>query len=275
MKYCAKFCKGLNLNRFEEISIIYERQAQELVSFIQEHKEQRVILVIKFDEIKHFYQSQEWKLINAIHREYPDINLSVCLEDISSFHMVDEVEKEIAQKLEVPVFFGICATNFDQLQYLLSLNVSDVYLTEEICFDLKRAKKLCSNYGVTIRAFPNIAQSGVRETPALHKFFIRPEDIQEYGKYIDVLEFWGPIDRQEVLQRIYSKERWFGDLKEIILDLNIAFDSRRILPVFGEIRSTCKRKCMAGEDCTMCDKILSIAEKLEDKGIIIKRNSKH
>ncbi len=268
MKYSVEFLKHMDLKGFDEITIQYDRQDEQLVKFLEDHSTQRVILCVK--DVIDFSQGEEWRKLNAIHEKYPDYNFAVKFYQCRAFDSRENpsLTKSI-DNLKVPYFMGDCVTNFDELNYLLSLGVSDVYLTENICFDLERAKALCSAQQVTVRAFPNIAQANVRSTPALKKFFIRPEDVAQYEPYIDVLEFWGPLDRQAVLLRIYQKGLWFGDLKEIILDFDLDFDSRRILPVFGTMRATCKRKCMAGEKCTICDHILSISKHLEDKNIII------
>jgi hypothetical protein len=185
--------------------------------------------------------------------------------------MLPKELEECFKELQVPFFTGCVATNFDQLNYLCSYGISDVYLAEEICFDLKRAKRICVNNNVQVRAFPNVAQSSITSIPALKKFFIRPEDIDVYSDVIDVLEFWGPADRQAILYKIYTKGVWFGDLQHLLLGFDISFDSRRIVPGFAPIRKVCQRKCMKGEHCSICDSIYNISKQLEDKNLIIKK----
>jgi hypothetical protein len=172
----------------------------------------------------------------------------------------------------MPYFFGFLITTFDQLNYIIDLGAKAVYLTEDICFELSSAKCLCEKHKVQIRAFPNVAQSSLKSAPALTKFFIRPEDVKYYEDVIDIFEFWGPLDRQFVLYKIYNKGLWFGDLKELILGLDIDFDSRRILPNFAELRKDCGRKCMKGKSCRICNSIFNISKLLEERHFIIRQN---
>lgn len=268
MKYCCQYSNKIQLSIFDEISIIYNRQDEQLIAFLQEHKNQRIILIIK--DIEDFLQAQEWKKLDAIKEKYQDFNFTVCFGALQSFSEASDALHQCISNLSLPFFTGYIATNFDQLHYLLNLGVSDVYIAEDICFNLQKVKQVCSTFNIQTRAFPNVAQSGVKATPPLKKFFIRPEDVEEYSDVIDVLEFWGPTGRQEILHKIYTKGVWFGDLEPLILDFNLSFDSRRIVPGFAQARKVCDRKCMKGHSCTICDSVYNISKQLEEKNLIIK-----
>ena len=268
MKYCCQYSNKINVANFDEISIIYNNEDDQLVDFLQKHCNKDIILIIK--DIPLFAQTFGYKLLNAIKEKFPELNFSVCLKAISKFEEATDQLKEIMGELKMPFFTGDVVTNFDQLNYLLELGVSQIYLAEDICFDLRRVKHACDGYNVSLRAFPNVAQSSIKATPPLKKFFIRPEDVQEYADIIDTLEFWGPADRQDILLKIYKKGYWFGDLEPLILDLNLSIDSRCIVDGFARARKTCERKCMKGRRCTICEAIYSISKKLEDQNLIIK-----
>lgn len=269
MQYCSRYSNKINMSSFNEISIRYEGQNEELVTFLQAHPQQKITLVIP--HLDQFFICKSWEVINAIHETYPELDFSVCFSEVGAFQLIDNDMQESARALQVPYYFGFMATNFDQLYYLCERGVSEVYLAEDICFDLVRARRVCDRYGVKIRVFPNVAQANVRDNPGHKKFFIRPEDVEIYADVIDTLEFWGEPDRQEIFYRIYKSGRWFGQLKEIIADLNIEFDSRCIVPGFAQSRKTCGRKCMKGDNCKICDSILSISRKLGDMNMIIKQ----
>ena len=269
MKYCGQYSNKIDMSLFDEISIIYNKQDSQLISFLQEHLNQRIILIVK--DIEDFLQAEEWKKLNAIHEKYSAFNFAVCFKNLCTFQEAPSALQHCMQELKVPFFTGHIVTNFDQLQYLCNLGVSDVYLAEDICFDLKRARAVCERYKVQIRAFPNVGQCSVKSGPALKKFFIRPEDVEVYSDCIDTLEFWGPLDRQVTLLQIYKKGIWFGDLKDLILDFDLSFDSKTIIPDFARIRKNCGRRCMKGEHCSICDTMYQISQKLADRNIIIKQ----
>lgn len=269
MKYCGIYSNKIDVSVFDELNIIYQNQDRQLVDFLQKHINQKINLIIQ--DINSFEENQEWLKLNAIHEKYPDLNFKICFGQLQKFQEVSDILQHCIENLKIPFFTGYLVTNFDQLNHLCSFGISEVYLGEDICFDLKRARAVCDRYKIRIRAFPNVGQSSIKSSPALKKFFIRPEDVEEYSDVIDVFEFWGPLDRQNVLYKIYSKGVWFGDLNDLLLDCDLHFDSRRIVPGFAQIRKTCGRKCMKGEHCSICDKIYNISEKLADKNLIIKK----
>lgn len=269
MKYCGRFSNKIKMSVFDEISILYDRQDRQLITYLQEHTNQRTILIVK--DLIDFEQAEEWKKLNAIQEKYPEFNFAVCFGEPKKFEEAPDALQHCIGNLQIPFFTGDVVVNFDQLHYLCGLGVCDVYLGEDICFDLKRAKTICERTNTQIRAFPNVGQCSVKSGPALKKFFIRPEDVEEYSDCIDTLEFWGPLDRQVTLHKIYTKGEWFGDLKELFLDFNLSFDSRCIMPGFAYARKTCGRKCMRGDHCTICDSVYSISKKLGEKHIILKK----
>lgn len=275
MKYCGRFSNRINMDKFDEISIIYQRQSKELLEFLKKYPTQKIILVVGSQDFDEFYEHKTWELVNAIAERMPESNLSICFHDVGDCKVIDEKLQICIDNIKIPYFFGFIANDFEKLNYLCSKGVSEVYLAEEICFDLTRAKRICDRYGVKIRAFPNIAQSSLKAGPALNKFFIRPEDVPVYEGIIDTLEFWGPLDRQETVLDIYKQGYWFGDLREIILDLSCSIDSRTLVPVFAQARKDCQRKCLKGGACSICNRLVSIGDKLSEQGYIIKIKKPH
>ena len=272
MKYCCRYSNKIKTENFDEVSIIYNKQDQELVDYLSEHLYQKTTLII--NNIHEFYESQEWLKLNAIKAKYENFNFSVCFYSTCSF---EEFSKELIECYEalinIPFYTGYLAVNFDQLDYLCKKGVSDVYIGEDLGFDLKRVKRIADRYSVHIRVFPNVAQSCITSTPALKKFFIRPDDISEYEDCIDTLEFWGPSNRQEVLRKIYSRGKWAGNLQDIILNFDLCLDSRRVVSEFAKMRKMCGRKCIKGELCRTCEHIYELSKKMEEKNVIIKNNS--
>lgn len=274
MKYCGRFSNKIDMSIFDEISIRYEAQDKELLTFLEKHADKKVTLTIPQVSFNSFYKASAWDIINAIQEKYPSYDLHVCFFEPCKFDLIAPEVEECMKHLKVPYYVGDTVTNFAQMHYLITKGVSEIYVAEALCFDLRRAKRTCDRYGVKLRAFPNVAQSEVKDINPLHKFFIRPEDVEEYSDCIDTLEFWGPLDRQATLHKIYTKGVWFGDLNDLILDLNLSFDSRRIVPGFAQARKTCDQKCLKGGSCAICDRMLNISKLLEEKDLIIQRKKK-
>lgn len=271
MKYCARYNKSIDkhLQDFDEVTIKYDVADRNLVKFLKKHSAQTVNILILDPSV--FCAKKGWNLINAIAEQEPDLHFKIQINDTRPARQLTDPELEIIRQLKVPFFFGDRITCFEELNYFLSFCPSDVYLAEEICFDLKRARKVCAAVGTRIRAYANVAQSAISATNPIIKFFIRPEDVSLYEAYIDVLEFWGTESRQHSLLNIYKKEVWFGNLNDLILDFKTDLDSRRLLPMFGAARLNCQQSCLKGSSCRICYKLSAIANiTLKEKNIYIK-----
>lgn len=89
-----------------------------------------------------------------------------------------------------------------------------------------------------------------------------------YEDYIDIIEFWGSIDKQAVLYDIYNDERWLGYLNDVILGFSEEelIDDKTIVPYFGEARAGCEKRCVFGR-CDICSIIKELAFTLEEKDL--------
>lgn len=275
MKVCFEYFNSSKLlNDVDELKIKYDDQDVQLIDFLERHSHQRTILDIQ--DIDSFNRLQEWRKLNAIKAKYPHFNIALMFHPGSTRQVPKEMLDTINKLDNIPYFFEFFVTTWEQLHYLISLKVSDVYLTEDMCFELEAAKALCSAKGVSIRAFPNIAQSSVWDSPAPAKFFIRPEDLDFYSQYIDTIEFWGDPLKQDVFYHIYCvSKRWIGELNVIVADLNATFNNSGILPLFAQTRANCGKQCMRGKRCAICFKLDSLSNTLKDKGISVKVKKKH
>ena len=130
--------------------------------------------------------------------------------------------------------------------------------------------KILSDNKVSIRTFPNVAQKDVKNYD-IYSFFIRPEDIDFYSQYIDVCEFFlDGIKNSETYYKIYAQDKkWFGDISEIIIGLTDRVDSRAIIGQFAKSRVKCGQKCLKGEPCNHCEKIVQLSELLIKANLLI------
>ena len=266
MRYCLRYYReSKSIKRYNEISIIYENQTiLDLEDFIKKYAEQRIIVNIALNS---FIEKRLWMDIDALHSKYS--NIVVCFI-IYNNHLLTEEEKGAIANLSTPYFFSTSITTWDQLHYYLNLGASDVYVTEDLGFDIEAVARTVHEHNAIVRVYPNVAQSSIKETPGLRKFFIRPEDVELYAPYIDVFEFWGEISRQDTLFHIYSNlKKWFGNLNELILDLNYDIDSRSILPIFSAFRVKCRKDCLRGaKKCHICDAIDNLSKTLSENNYI-------
>lgn len=259
MKYSINFHRDFRyMDKIDEIIITYKNKNAEVLKFLETVPEQqRVILDACGEDIE---ITKNIDIFSAAMLKHKNTVVKISMTQRSM--CVDLFEAHI------PYFFGDFVDKWDTLISFIKLGVTDVYIVNELGFELKNISKVCKKNNVKIRVFPNVAQtsSKIDNLNKLKAFFIRPEDIYVYESYVDVCEFFGPLDRQSVLYEIYTKGKWLGDLRELIVGLGFSIGSRTILPCFGEERVNCGKKCYYGQ-CIICDKIMTISNQLKEAGV--------
>ncbi len=266
MKYCLVLTDIPAIEKADEILLEYNKKNLKIIDYIKEHSNQRIILNIS--NLDEALQYKEIEKLNAIYVENK-LNFSIKLPSYN------EKIKDLLPNLQVPFFFDWIITDWDELLGYIQLGVSDVYIGNNLGFELDKVAEVAHQNNVQIRVFPNVAQSSWKETSGLKKFFIRPEDVTFYSDYVDVFEFWGTdLKKQEIFYKIYNKQEWFGSLNEIIYELNEELDSRYIIPRFAEKRVRCKKECLKGGKCQICDRIKELSYTLEEAHIIVDYNNK-
>lgn len=80
-----------------------------------------------------------------------------------------------------------------------------VRLDAPLFFDLPNVKKI----GIPIRAVPNVAYNdGLDRTDGVCGTWIRPEDLEAYGEYIDAVEFEdSDLKKEQAMYRIYAEDK--------------------------------------------------------------------
>lgn len=166
-------------------------------------------------------------------------------------------------------FYDDYVRSWDALNGYVSEGVSDVYIVEEMAFSLATIRQIVGP-AVRIRVIPHIAQSGFQGTPAIKKFFVRPDDVDEYDVYVDVFELLNIQNPNSAatMAKIYQDKGWAGKLSEIISDFTLDIDNRNILEMFATHRMHCNHRCMKGQHCTICEQFVSIAETIAEKGFL-------
>lgn len=259
MKFAIKFYKGCRIEReADELIIQYKEKNPNLIKFVQERdSNQRIVIdVTELADIE-----DNLSILAAARQAHPQF--AVLVSQDQNFFIFEEEE--------IPFFFLEGASNLGELEGILRVGVSDIYITNDLAFNLKNVSAYCHNQGVQVRVYPNVAQSSTRLfIEPLTKFFIRPDAVRVYEPYVDVFEFFGPLDRQPVLYDIYKDERWLGQLNEVILDLDKEIDNQTIVPYFDVLRTNCKREC--GLDmCGVCLAVEKLGKTLQTKEIGIRK----
>ena len=263
MKYCIYYNKNSKiLQEVDEITIKYNRKDTTLLDFLKLYENKRVNIYIA--DLQEFIENKEIEKLKAIYNSgITNFAIKLPIYDKDAITMIKETT--------IPFFIDKRVNNWDLFNGYVDLGVSDIYIVEELCFEIDKVAKIAHEKNVKIRTFPNVAQSQWEDLPDIKKFFIRPEDIDIYSKYIDVIEFFGRDEQIATYYKIYAKDKqWFGQLKEIIIGLNSDIDSRYIIPKFAEKRLSCGKNCLKGGKCAICDRIIDLSKTLEKTNIMVK-----
>lgn len=255
MKSCIQWRKGFkNLPEIDQFNIDYRNKEIKLVHFLQQYaKTQRVNIRLPQD-----YTKDDIELLEAIvQRDHP--NIALILPD--KYYINELAEKKI------PYYFPTLIASWDELATTLDQNPSDVFISGELAFNLEKVIDVTGPRGVKIRCYANIIQSSSgKHGKGFKDFFIRPEDMDWYSNFVDVIEFYDSIEQQNVLYSIYFKDKeWNGDLREIIKGLELKVNNYYILgSEFGKRRTHCQKRCLKGERCLLCDRLIELAQTLEN-----------
>lgn len=172
-----------------------------------------------------------------------------------------ELIKEAEEKMNINLnkYYAYPANNSLELESLCERGMSDVIIAGELLFSKDIVNYYKSNYDVEIRAIPNKAQfSDLMFGSGLRSGWIRPEDLELYSSFIDIIDFKeDDIKKEKIIYSIYAQDKkWDGDLSEIIYGLNTELDSNILEKDFALKRINCNHKCSKDGSCHFCDSYL-------------------
>lgn len=266
MKYCFNYTRRSKIMYLlDEVNIKFDPSDVSLLfDYAKEHKHQRINA--RIDDINFIFRYNLIEKFEDFHIENPEIDFSIILPKY------DLELANVCKEKDLKFFFDIVVRDWETFNLYADAGVSDVYLVEQMMFEIKDAATAAHKRGIKIRTIPNIAQRRYEETPTIKSFFIRPEDIVLYEGLVDVMELHLIEEiNQDVLFDIYKNDKkWIGPLNEIIIGLDCDLDGKYLIPRFGERRLNCGRKCFKGNRCDVCETAQSIGNNLKKVGYMIR-----
>lgn len=246
----------------DEIKIVYmllkekeEEATLYLKHIVEKFKDKTVII-----ELYHLLTDTELPIFSALSNTYKNIKLS-----IGFYH------KELYEQIKesgIPFFFYDAVTTFDTLKGFAEYHPTDIYICEELGFYLDRISYFLHPLNIKIRVTPNVCQSSFPETPSIKTFFIRPDDIKAYSKYVDIFELVADPERIFTIYKIYKQGKWIGNISDIIPTFEDNVSNSMLSYVsdsFGEIRASCKKRCSYSHyDCKICDRFIDLSKTMAE-----------
>lgn len=237
---------------------------------------QQAKLLKEADEIRVLYKN--YQQIYDIYEKFPDATFILncdTFEDEKFIHALTEFvtllsgrlilslfsvnDIKYAEELKLPYYIIHPIQTIEQLRALKDLGVCYALIDNQILHQLHDAKKI----GVPLRAIPNIAHlDGIPRRNGIYGNWIRPENIDDYGIFIDTIEFGTQtITREQGLFNIYKHDKeWVGELANIVQDLNFETLNASIPNTECLTRMNCGFRCKSGNKCDICYQLLAIAQ---------------
>ena len=252
MKSCIEWRKSFKyLPQIDQFNIDFRNKQIKLNKFLDIYaKSQRVNIRLPEE-----YTKDDIDLLIAAYQK--GYNIAVILPG-----------QNLQKIISVPFYFSVPAYTWDRLLTYISLGVSDIFISGDLAFELDKVSSIAKKENIKIRCYANIAQVDDnlnKYNDGFKQFFIRPEDVDIYGEYVDVIEFYDSIEQQNVLYEVYFKDKeWNGKLREIIKGMDNQVNNYYILgKEFAQRRIKCSRKCLKGERCQLCERTIELANSLE------------
>lgn len=201
------------------------------------------------------------ELINQIEilKKY-NIDYTVACHHISNLD--DLLRKGYHAYLDYPV------TDSEYFAILADSGASDIIIDGPLGFLLDKIKIKYENYNFKIRVCPNQSTNilNITERDNLNSFYIRPEDVQIYLPYIDIIEFkTTDLEAEKVMYNIYSREYFHEDISKLIPHINYSVKNHLLPKDFGEKRLACGQRCLIipSNKCDYCHMAAKLTNNME------------
>lgn len=243
MKYCLSNRQETSyLNKADEIKVDF-RDKNSIVDLIEKYPDKTIIVMCYDDAIINWNEVNMWKVLS--HNK-----LIMCLASVSN-------AKECKEK-GIPFYMGYPVKTFYELNSLKNYGVCYVRLAEPLFFEMDKVKKV----GIPVRVVPNVAYiDGIPREDGVCGSWLRPEDVDTYEPYVDVLEFEDcTMEKEQALFRIYAEQkRWPGSMSLLFTNFKHEGTNRLILPEVAQKRLNCGQRCQSGGACKICYRALNLA----------------
>lgn len=161
----------------------------------------------------------------------------------------------------IPSYLDFPVTDWETFSNLLSLGVTDILIDGPLGFDMEQINRRKGD--VKIRVRPQLSiNASISFDDNDNSFFIRPEDIDTYAPFIDIIEiFCDNKEQEETVYKIYKKKSFNSDLSLLIKHLNRFVPNKYIMPEFAAHRLNCGQICKKHPGrCQMCKNIFDCTD---------------
>lgn len=248
MKVCLNsHCSPEYLEKADEIKISY-KDRNKIIDYVEKYPKATIVLSLRdtsedieitWEDIKRYQTLCKGNFLLAV------VNANQVKE--CSFQLINFY-------LDRPI------KTFEEVYWLKAFNSKYILVDSPLFYRLADLKGLG---GISLRIAPNIAYYAdeVPRSNGICGSWIRPEDIDLYSDYIDIIEFEDcDARKEEALYRTYIETKeWPTDLNKLITNLGTTISNSYIPNIFGLMRLACGQTCMSGGACHFCNRAIDLA----------------
>lgn len=191
-----------------------------------------------------------------------------CYIRLDSYNYPDYSEYLIENDYRFFYDYTMAAYNWISLSKYVNNHPTDIYIVDDLVYDLWKVKKYCDDSNVRLRVILNKIPSWNLDIEDPKTPIYTPNSYEYLNNFYNTAEFVYDSELQlEALYKIwFVKHRWKSNLQEINNELTFELDNRCLSPMYVESRSECGLKCIKGGTCRKCHEFIKLAETLKSKG---------
>lgn len=247
---------------------------------------------IRFDRAKNsldnlieFVQKYPHSRINISFPAGVHIPTLITLQKVSNYKTYARLSEadigKVQELVDNDLFFffdsTLCASNYTNLEAMIRCGVSDIYIADDLCYDLDEVIAICDSCNVGLRLILNrIPATSFDRGTCYSSPIYRPQDIDLLMDYFSTFEFdcgtpydWAEAD---VLMRAwFDRKHWHGDLSEINKDLQFHFPNDSVVPEYTRYKINCERRCAKRirNHCRKCRQFIEIGQVLRENNVAL------
>jgi len=226
-----------------------------LIEFLSQYPKERFNIAIDISEYS--FDFNKLKILKNIN---PNIYIKLSTKNLNQYKILKDLNIKFFFDYSYPIF------NYRMLEDISKLGVTDIYIADDLCYDLANVRKACDKLGISLRWILDIIPSEARDKSSDPRApWVIPENIEELSKYVDTFEFLenNSEARLDTLYKIwFKKKQWRENLKALYPELDIDVWNQSLSPELVKYKLNCKYKCSYGSRCKKCVQNIEIANNL-------------
>lgn len=174
------------------------------------------------------------------------------LHIVCAFDSINSVAP--CKERKIKYFWSYPISSYYELRGILNQGVSAVLLDAPLYFDLPQVRDVCGE-DIEIRLIANVCYDRyIPRADGINGTYVRPEDVEAYDAWVDLLEFrCSSLKQEHALLEIYAlKKEWPGNLNLLLTNFGFNVDNRALPVEFGLTRMNCRQTCMRTGTCHWC-----------------------